>query len=82
MSAIVCRQGQGPKQTHGAKWHCTGTGEFGRGGKKIQNYGVVKRNVSPKTEDKNNLAFKNCTEAEHVRVKVNCDGSKETRSLF
>lgn len=24
VSAIVCRQGQRPKQTHGAEWHCPG----------------------------------------------------------
>lgn len=29
VSAIVCRQGRGLKQTHGAKWHCLGTGGFG-----------------------------------------------------
>lgn len=28
-SAIVCRQAQGPKQTHGAEWQCPGMGGFG-----------------------------------------------------
>lgn len=56
-SAIVCRQGRGLKQTHGAKWHCPGMGGFGQRGKERQKYSncdVVKGNRSPKNREKNN----------------------------
>lgn len=60
-SAIVCRQAQGPKQTHGAEWQCLGMGGFGSREKERQKDSkmMLWSNTHKNSGEKNNSHFKN-----------------------